>query len=116
MLEIVIEEHDEHTVCRPIGELDAYSVGEFREALTGLSEVPQLLIDLSEVPFMDSAGLGAMMGGIRRNREAEGLVVVACARPTLMRLLHTTGFDQLVPVAETVEEAEQSFGKDPGEV
>ena len=34
-----------------------------------------------------------------------GVVAVACSRPTLTRLLHTTGFDRIVPVTETVEEA-----------
>lgn len=105
MLEITIEDMGTHTVCQPAGELDAYTVADFREALTGLAEVPALLIDLSEVPFMDSAGLGALIGGIRRARENEGEVVVACSRPTLTRLLHTTGFDRIVPVTETVEEA-----------
>jgi anti-sigma B factor antagonist len=64
-----------------------------------------LLIDLSGVSFLDSAGLGALIGGIRRTREMGGAVAVACGRPTLIRLLRTTGFDRLVPVADTVEEA-----------
>ena len=67
--------------------------------------VARLLIDLSAVPFMDSAGLGALIGGIRRAREAGGDVAVACSRPTLTRLLHTTGFDRIVPVTETVDAA-----------
>ncbi len=105
MLEIQVEESADHTVCRPVGELDAYTVGQFRESLADLASVPRLLIDLSAVPFMDSAGLGALIGGIRRAREAGGDVAVACSRPTLTRLLHTTGFDRIVPVTETVEEA-----------
>ena len=116
MLEIVVEELEDHVVCRPIGELDAYTVGEFREALNALTDKPQILVDLSEVPFMDSAGLGALIGGIRRTREQDGKVVVACSRPTLLRLLHTTGFDRIVPVAETMEEALESWDADPGEV
>ena len=36
---------------------------------------------------------------------AGGDVAVACSRPTLTRLLHTTGFDRIVPVTETVESA-----------
>lgn len=105
MLEVHVEETDRYTLCRPVGELDAYTVGTFRERLAELSSVSHLLIDLSEVPFMDSAGLGALIGGIRRAREAEGEVAVACSRPTLTRLLHTTGFDRIVPVTETVGEA-----------
>ena len=72
MLEIQVEESADHTVCRPVGELDAYTVGQFRESLAELSSAPRLLIDLSAVPFMDSAGLGALIGGIRRAREAGG--------------------------------------------
>ena len=96
MLEIHVEETENYTLCRPSGELDAYTVGAFRESLASLAEVKRLLIDLSDVPFMDSAGLGALIGGIRRTREAEGAVVVACNRPPLTRLLHTTGFDRIV--------------------
>jgi anti-sigma B factor antagonist len=113
VLEIVIEEGDDYTLCRPVGELDAYTVGQFREALGGLTEVPRLLIDLSEVPFMDSAGLGALIGGIRRAREADGDVVVASSRATLTRLLHTTGFDRIVSVTDSVEAAAAAFGSQP---
>ena len=109
MLEIHIEETDGYTLCRPVGELDAYTVGQFRESLVELASHPRLLIDLSEVPFMDSAGLGALIGGIRRAREAEGDVSVACSRPTLTRLLHTTGFDRIVPVTETLSQAVQAL-------
>ena len=105
MLEIHVEQADAYTLCRPVGELDAYTVSQFREVLAELASSPRLLIDLSEVPFMDSAGLGALIGGIRRARESDGEVSVACSRPTLTRLLHTTGFDRIVPVTETVEEA-----------
>ena len=105
MLEIHVEDVGTYTLCRPVGELDAYTVGQFRESLVELASRPRLLIDLSEVPFMDSAGLGALIGGIRRAREAEGDVSVACSRPTLTRLLHTTGFDRIVPVTETLDAA-----------
>ena len=113
MLDIQVEEADSYTVCRPVGELDAYNVSQFREALGKLTSRPKLLIDMSSVPFVDSAGLGALIGGIRRAREAGGEVAVCCNRPTLTRLLHTTGFDRIVTVAETVEEAAASLVPGP---
>lgn len=111
VLEIVVEPGEGYVLCRPVGELDAYTVAQFREALIGLAEHQYVLIDLSEVPFMDSAGLGALIGGIRRARENDGDVAVACDRPALTRLLHTTGFDRIVPVCESVEEAAATFGE-----
>ena len=98
-------EHGGFAVCRPTGELDASTVVEFREHLAGFVGSDGLVIDLCAVPFMDSAGLGALIGGIRRAREAGGDVAVACSRPTLTRLLHTTGFDRIVSVTETVDDA-----------
>ena len=105
MLDIQTEQADGYILCRPVGELDAFTVSQFRQALAELAATPRLLIDMSAVPFVDSAGLGALIGGIRRARELGGDVTVACNRPTLIRLLRTTGFDRIVIVAETVEEA-----------
>ena len=93
------------TICRPVGELDAFTVSQFRQALAEMASSSRLLIDMSGVPFVDSAGLGALIGGIRRVRELGGDVAVSCNRPTLLRLLRTTGFDRIVTVADSVEEA-----------
>ena len=105
MLDIQLENGDGYVICRPVGELDAFTVSQFRQSLAELASNPRILIDMSGVPFVDSAGLGALIGGIRRARELGGDVAVACNRPTLTRLLHTTGFDRIVTVAETVEDA-----------
>ena len=109
MLDIQIENADGYVLCRPVGELDAFTVSQFRQALAELASNPLLLIDMSGVPFVDSAGLGALIGGIRRARELGGDVAVACNRPTLTRLLHTTGLDRIVTVAESLEEAAASL-------
>lgn len=103
---------DGYTVCRPVGELDAFTVSQFREALAEMASSQRLIIDMSAVPFVDSAGLGALIGGIRRARELGGDVAVACNRPTLVRLLRTTGFDRIVSVEETVEEAVAALDRD----
>ena len=92
-------------MCRPTGELDASTVAEFREHLAGEVGSDALVIDLCAVPFMDSAGLGALIGGIRRIRDAGGSVAVVCDRPSVLRLLHTTGFDRIVDVTATLDEA-----------
>jgi len=114
VLEIEVQDEGTYTLCRPVGELDAYTVGQFREALTGLATESRVVIDLSAVPFMDSAGLGALIGGIRRTRENNGEVSVACSRPTLTRLLHTTGFDRIVPVVDDVDAAIAALDGDAG--
>lgn len=106
------ETPDGFVICRPVGELDAFTVSQFRQALAELASSKRLIIDMSGIPFVDSAGLGALIGGIRRTRELGGDVSVACDRPTLVRLLRTTGFDRIVSVTETVEEAMAALTRD----
>jgi anti-sigma B factor antagonist len=113
VLNIQTEERpDGFVVCRPVGELDAFTVSQFRQALADLASSRRLIIDMSGIPFVDSAGLGALIGGIRRTRELGGDVAVACDRPTLVRLLRTTGFDRIVSVTPSVEEAMATLSKD----
>ena len=105
MLDIQVEDGGQYTICRPVGELDAFTVGQFREALNDLGSAGRLLIDLGGVPFLDSAGLGALIGAVRRSREAGGDVAVYGARPAVARLLHTTGFDRVASVSDNEHDA-----------
>ncbi|MEO6121459.1 MAG: STAS domain-containing protein [Acidimicrobiales bacterium] len=109
VLEIKTEQADGYVICRPVGELDAFTVSQFREALAELATQPRIIIDMSAVPFVDSAGLGALIGGIRRARELGGDVAVVCNRAPLTRLLKTTGFDRIVTVTDNVKDAAASL-------
>lgn len=97
----------------PEGELDAYSVAQFREAFAELGGEPRLIVNLAGVQFMDSAGLGALIGGIRKVRDNDGRIAVFCDRANIIRLLHTTGFDRIVPVKEDLGEAVAALDEDP---
>lgn len=109
VIDIETTQDDGTTVCRPSGDLDAETVVSFREQLTELANGQLVVVDLSDVPFMDSTGLGALIGGIRRIRESGGEVGVVCDRRAVQRLLHTTGFDRMVTVTATVAEAVASL-------
>jgi anti-sigma B factor antagonist len=92
--------------------LDAFGASQFRQALAGLAFTGGLvLLDLTGVGFVDSAGLGALVGGIRRVRELGGDVAVACPKPRLAQLLHTTGFDRVVSVYVSVDETATVFAQ-----
>lgn len=115
VLEINANRSDDGTqvdLC-PAGELDAYSVAQFREAFAELADEPRVIVNLSGVQFMDSAGLGALIGGIRRIRESDGRVVIYSDREAITKLLHTTGFDRIVPVKDDYKGAIASLDEDP---
>lgn len=107
MLEIEFEDNPEKDVAmlRPKGDIDAYSVAEFRQSLHEHTSRKRLVVDLSQVMFMDSAGLGALIGSVRRIREHDGSVTLCSSRQPIIRLLHTTGFNRIVPVRDNLEDA-----------
>lgn len=98
--------HDDgYTVLRVRGDLDSTTVALFRQAIAETPPETLAVIDMAEVPFLDSAGIGALIGGIRRLREQGGDASVASPRPTIKRVLHMTGFDRIVPVTDGLEAA-----------
>jgi anti-sigma B factor antagonist len=105
VLDIQSQQGGDYTICHPVGDLDAFSVNQFRRSLAAMASVPHLIIDLADVPFVDSSGLGAIIGGIRRVRELGGEAALVCSRPSLNRVLHTSGLDRIVIIAASVEEA-----------
>lgn len=112
MLDVSVDRSEGCIVCRPVGELDAFGASQFRQVLAELACTGGLvLLDLTGVGFVDSAGLGALVGAIRRVRELGGDIAVVCPKPRLARLLHTTGFDRLISVFVSLDEAVTGFAQ-----
>ncbi|MEA2453724.1 MAG: anti-sigma factor antagonist [Actinomycetota bacterium] len=110
-IDIQVSDQDQYKVLRPEGDLDVYTVGSLRDALGSIVEEdsPRVVVDLDSVPFMDSSGLGALMGGVRRLREAGGDLAISCTREQHLKLFTITGFGEGVSIAPTVEEAAKGF-------
>jgi anti-sigma B factor antagonist len=110
-VEIEISKQDDYRVLIPRGDLDVYTVGSLRDAIGQMIEEQstKVVVDLDGVPFMDSSGLGALMGGVRRLREAGGDLAIACTREQHLKLFAITGFGEGVSIAPTVEEAAEGF-------
>jgi anti-sigma B factor antagonist len=96
------------TVLSVEGEVDLYTAPAVREAAIGAMEAgaDHLLLDLTEVPFMDSSGLGVIVACLKRLRELGGdLAVVSPPSSPPTKLLSLTGLDHAIPTHATVDEA-----------
>lgn len=91
-------------VLRVVGELtDATSAG-VHTALAAFGEEPRLIVDLTDVPFADGAGLGRLVGAINRLRRA-GRMVAVVTRGGLTRAFEAAGAAGLIPTARSLDEA-----------
>ena len=84
-------------------EIDHHSSKEIREMTEGYlrrGEVHHLIFDFSKTTFMDSSGVGALLGRYKRMRERGGSVSIYGADPQIRRILRIAGVDKLIPQIE----------------
>lgn len=90
------------------GELDAYTGPQLREDLgSALAEgKSRLYVDLSQVEYMDSVGLGILVGMAKRAGEAAGGLAVVNPRPNVRRVFDVSGTSELLNVVESLPAAQ----------
>ncbi len=95
------------TVVAVRGELDLYTAPQLREAVVALpiDEPLNVAIDLTEVSFMDSSGLGSVIACLKHVRGSNGeLKLVTPPTSPLMKLLSLTGLDGSVPTVTSLDD------------
>ncbi|MEW6517093.1 MAG: STAS domain-containing protein [candidate division FCPU426 bacterium] len=97
------------------GFMDMTSVPKFEAALDELiaQGVIHIVLDLSYLEFITSAGLGAIIGRIRRVRQQEGDIKVGGCSDRVMEVLKTFGFTDVFQVSPTAEAALAQFKTTP---
>ena len=98
-LEIVADSDPQVAQLRLSGEVDASVAPKIRSLTSSLDADSQLLVDLTAVTFMDSAGLGSLIAAIRMT-DPEHPAIITCAPGQVRQLLHVTGLDRLATVIE----------------
>jgi anti-sigma B factor antagonist len=89
------------------GELDLYSVDGFRSALEeALGDgARHLVIDASEVAFIDSVALGVLVTGSKRLRAEGGGLGLVATNPNVVRVFEITGLDRMLVIADSLPAA-----------
>ena len=98
---------DDVQVFELVGSLDIATSPTVRAALTEASErgSHRLIVDLTRVDFLDSTGLGALIGGQRRAKEFGGGVRLVAKEGQILRLLRITGLLKVFAVYPALEDA-----------
>ena len=68
----------------------------------------QLVVDFTEVDFMTSSGLGALMMCMKHTRENDGFIRIANPQPLIRQVLQTTRLHHFLRMFPTVQEALQN--------
>lgn len=95
------------TIVNVYGELDVATSPELRELLIQLVSdgSSRLVIDLDGVDFLDSTGLGTIIGALKRARTHGGDLRLVCTQTRIMRMFEITGLDKAIPLLPTLDAA-----------
>jgi anti-sigma B factor antagonist len=67
-----------------------------------------LVVVLDGVGFIDSSGLGVLVGALRRMKERDGDLRLVCSKESVLKILRITGLDRVFPVYASVDEAREN--------
>lgn len=89
------------------GEVDVYSAPLLKEQIASSLTDPNssAVVDLSQVEFMDSTGLGALVSARSAAAEAGGRLPLVCDRDRILKLFQITGLDGVFEIHPTVDAA-----------
>jgi anti-sigma B factor antagonist len=88
------------TVVEVQGDLDCYTAPKLRAVLVELADGPRtVILDVGRSQFIDSTGLGVLVGGLKRFRQQGGDLVVRSPSAMTTRLFEVTGVSKLFEVA-----------------
>lgn len=99
----------DRTVVTVTGELDAHSAPALETAVIAHSHQSgaSLVVDLSQVDFIDSTGLGVLVTALKHVREVGGALDVVVSAPRVWKVFALTGLDAVIPLHATLAEALQ---------
>lgn len=114
-MNVTIDRQGTAAIVRPAGRLDFGAAAGFQEdvdrALAGEGSKPAaVIIDCTALEYVSSAGLRVFLVGARASKSAGISFSVCNLMPTVREVFGVSGFDRIIPVAATVEEALDKAG------
>ena len=100
------EQVDGGTIVRVAGELDLSTHERLAEELTSIAAAGDaIVVDLAGCDFIDSSGIRALLIGRQAAEDKGGTLVLAAAKPQVVRILDVTGVATALPIHASAEEA-----------
>ena len=106
-LTLATHEVDGRTVVAVGGEIDVYTAPKLRDKITELvaAGVYDIVVDMGAVEFLDSTGLGVLVGGLKKVRAHDGSLQLVCSQERLLKIFRITGLAKVFVIPESADQA-----------
>jgi len=97
----------DHTVLEVGGEIDVYTAPRLRQTLIDLVEggATDIVVDMERVDFLDSTGLGVLVGGLKRVKDKDGTMKLVANQDRILKIFDITGLSKVFPMFGSLDEA-----------
>ena len=106
-LTLTTREVDGKTIVAVGGEIDVYTAPKLRDKITELvaEGVYDIVVDMGEVEFLDSTGLGVLVGGLKKVRAHDGSLQLVCSQDRLLKIFRITGLAKVFVIHDSADAA-----------
>ena len=106
-LTLATNEVDGATIIAVGGEIDVYTAPKLRDKITELvaDGIYDLIVDMEAVEFLDSTGLGVLVGGLKKVRAHDGSLQLVCNQDRLLKIFRITGLAKVFMIHDSVASA-----------
>ena len=108
-MDLSLEDRTEgdRTVVVVGGEIDVYTAPKLRDKITELvaAGVYDLIVDMEAVEFLDSTGLGVLVGGLKKVRAHDGSLQLICTQDRLLKIFRITGLAKVFVIHDSADGA-----------
>jgi anti-sigma B factor antagonist len=106
MMQIATTPGSDRYLITVSGEVDLATSPELDIAIIAAidSGTPSVVIDLTDVSFMDSSGLGVIVRALKRCREAENDLDLVITNERVLKVFGITGLDQVIPIHSSIQD------------
>lgn len=110
-MEIVTRKSGDVLVAEFSGKLDSHTAGDARDRMVDIvqSGNQRVLVNLKDLEFLTSAGMRVFVQGAKLLQGKRGELKICCARKEIKELLEIAGFNSLIKIYDSEEEASSSF-------
>ncbi len=108
-MDLALSTRDEgdRTVVQVTGEVDVYTAPKLREQLVSLVDAGRyhIVVDMEFVEFLDSTGLGVLVGGLKKVRAHDGSLDLVCTQDRLLKIFRITGLAKVFVIHDSADGA-----------
>ncbi|HOW83635.1 MAG TPA: STAS domain-containing protein [Spirochaetota bacterium] len=105
-MDIEFRDYGEHKIIAVSGEVDLYNVSDLKKALFSVTDgkYPSVVVDMKNVNYMDSSGIGALVAGQKKMKAHNGKFALINIHDDVLNILKLATLDKFFKIYEGEDE------------